>query len=216
MKVYTQKNLPKSTSAQKEQMFYIHMTRRKIEHAFYRQNKRSMRIDIAQKEQMCYNTGMAKTYKVLETKPDGHEVRLYEDGSKRDERGWLLELAPGIRDTVIRTPERAREVHEIRKRKILERIEQGVTDALKADTPYHAIAYIIATRAKVAMESDGREGNDAAKLVLQAMDAFQDKRETHTTVQRNEYVMDDETRDIIMRIVEAKRGTKEIIDGELE
>jgi hypothetical protein len=55
------------------------------------------------------------------------------------------------------------------------------------------------------MKDDTRTGNEAAKIVLQALDAYQAKEQVSTNVLRNEITIDDNTRLLLERLAQAKR-----------
>lgn len=135
----------------------------------------------------------------------GDEVRLYQDGSKRNQKGHLLEyLETG---GAIITAETARQYHALRKQKILESIEQTLTDITKTKLPADAIAAIVGKRAQIAMNDDTRTGNEAAKIVLSAVDAYQDRKmETKEQVTRHEYTIDDDTRRLLTALIRERRG----------
>lgn len=152
-----------------------------------------------------------KKYEIIEVREDGTEVRQYEDGALRNQYGHLLERHPNAGPII--TQETARQMRDLRKQKILDEIEKGVMDVTKANTPASAIGALVARRAKVAMEDDGRNGNEAAKIVLNAIDAYQDKmREEQINTTRHEYSMDEETREILEKFAAMKRG--EVIEVE--
>lgn len=135
----------------------------------------------------------------------GDEVRLYADGSKRNQNGRLLEKLPGGNELI--TSETARQYHALRKQKILESIEQTLTDITKTKLPADAIAAIVGKRAQIAMTDDTRTGNEAAKIVLSAVDAYQDRKvETKENITRHEYTIDDDTRRLLMTMIQERRG----------
>lgn len=160
-----------------------------------------MRVD--RMEQMCYNMGMGKPYTLLETKADGTEVRLYENGDKRNQNGQLLEHN-GKGNEII-TPENSRYYRELRKQKILTAIENGLMRVTDAPNPSEAIAHIVTKRAEVAMLDNGRAGNDAAKIVLAAMDALPDRQTENVQVQRHEYSIDEDTMRVVEELVRMRR-----------
>src|SRR5688572_6584492 len=148
-----------------------------------------MRVD--RLEQMCYNMGMGKPYTLLEVRDDGTEVRLYENGDKRNQNGQIIEGYTG-KDTII-TAENSRFYRDLRKQKILTAIENGLMRVTDAPNPSEAIAHIVTKRAEIAMTDNGRAGNDAAKIVLAAMDALPDKQAETIQTQRHEYSIDEDT-----------------------
>lgn len=153
---------------------------------------------------MAGRDGQEKTYELLEVRDDGTEVRLYASGEKRNQRGQLIEAAPW--NNII-TPENAHEYNRRRKQKVLEAIEQKLVDVTKANAPADAIAHIVGKRAEIAMRDDTRTGNEAAKIVLAAVDAYQDKAAPEkTNVTRHEYAIDDETKAILEEMLRARRG----------
>ena len=84
-------------------------------------------------------------------------------------------------------------------------------DVTKTNIPADAIAAIVGKRAEIAMKDDSRTGNEAAKIVLAAVDAYQDKQTEQTTVTRNEYVMDTDTRRLLESILESRRENDVIV-----
>jgi hypothetical protein len=158
---------------------------------------------------MCYNIGMAK-YELLSMDEHGNEVRLYENGHLRNQNGQLLTAPP---NAVKITAETSHAYNRRRKEKILEEIEKSVMDITRTNVPAEAIGAIVGKRAKVAMTDEGKTGNDAARIVLQALDAYQERvEETRTNVLRHEYVIDDETIALLEKITRMKRD--EVIDSD--
>lgn len=171
-----------------------------------------MRVDMDRLEQTCYNTGMGKPYTLLEILPDGTERRQYENGDIRNQNGQLLELGTQLENHLI-TSDTARDYHQMRKAKMLAAIEAGVMRVTDAPNPAEAAGHIVAKRAEVALRDNGRAGNEAAKIVLAAMDALQDKRQETTHTERHEYTLDTETMDTIAKMIAVRNGD-EIIDAE--
>lgn len=168
-----------------------------------------MRITIDEIERSCYNTGMAKytpksSYQLLEIKDNGDEVRLYENGDKRNQLGQIVEY--GGQGKLI-TAETSRDYAQRRKAKILREIEAKLTDITKTNAPAEAIAAIVGKRAEIAMKDTTRTGNEAAKIVLSAVDAYQTKAEEHTQVIQHEYTVDDETRALLHAMIQERRDT---------
>jgi hypothetical protein len=164
-----------------------------------------MRIDIDVIEHLCYNIPMAQ-YQVIGTDTDGKEIRLYEsDGSIRNWRGQLLVKHP---QAVEITADTTHDYTKRRKQKILDAIEQNVMDITRTNVPADAIGKIVGKRAEIAMNDNTRTGNDAARLVLQAIDAYQDKVDnTRTNVLRHEYSIDSETRALLDAMIQERRDT---------
>lgn len=158
-------------------------------------------------EQMCYNWGMSeeKAYELIKIEEDGTEWRKYPNGYIRDQKGRILVLPEHIRENHLITPEKHAEYMKRRKERYMAAMEAGVTEGLQAYGVEEAIAKIMAKRAQVAVSDDGRAGNDAAKLILQALDAFQEKQVKHEHVQRQEYYLDPETAGILERMLDRKR-----------
>lgn len=153
---------------------------------------------------MAGRDGTEKTFEVLEVREDGTEVRLYENGEKRNQRGQLIEAAPW--NNII-TSETAHEYNRRRKQKVLEAIESKLMDVTKMGAPAEAIAHIVGKRAEIAMSDDSRTGNEAAKIVLSAVDAYQDKAAPEkTNVTRHEYAIDEETKALLEEMLRARRG----------
>lgn len=165
---------------------------------------------VACNRDLWYNGDMTrekKPYTLLETTDDGHEIRLYEDGSKRNERGQLIEKAYDDAAPII-TPETARLLHAARKQKILDAIENKLTSVTRTRAPADAIAHIVGKRAEVAMDDNGRAGNEAAKIVLSAVDAYQEKRaDDYTKTTRHEYAIDDETKALLHEMLRQRRDS---------
>lgn len=161
---------------------------------------------VAHNRILWYNQGMGKPYTLLETREDGTEVRLYEDGSKRNQRGELLEYLDSGASII--TPETARLLHAARKAKILAAIEAELTSVTRTSVPSEAIGKIVGKRAAIAMEDDSRAGNEAAKIVLSAVDAYQEKQpDDYAKVTRHEYAMDDETKALLHEMLRQRRDT---------
>ena len=157
-------------------------------------------------------TDVLPKYELLSVDADGNEVRRYRDGSTRDQRGRTLAFIPGGNELI--TAETARAYHAKRKAKILAAIESKLTDITRTTVPADAIAAIVGKRAEIAMNDDTRTGNDAAKIVLSAVDAYQDKAPHETTnTQRHEYTMDAETRALLEAVLRERR---ENTDGDAE
>ena len=135
---------------------------------------------------------------------DGQQVRQYEDGTLRRDNGTLVKK-PDFLAIHSFTPELAQKAHETRKKRILEAIEQGVMRVTEAPNPAEAIGRIIEKRARVAMNDEGRAGNEASKIVLLALDALQDKKQETIQTQRHEYTMDADTLRIVEAMVRARR-----------
>jgi len=177
-----------------------------------------MRIAIDRLERMCYNTGMenkdktTKTYVLLSVDDNGHETRQYENGDIRDERGRLLSMGTGIENHLI-TSDTAHDYHRMRKEKNLRAIESKLVDITKTRLPAEAIAAIVGKRAELAMNDDTKVGNDAARIVLQAVDAYQNRvnEDNRIDVLRHEYTMDERTMELLERIAAVRRG--DVIDG---
>lgn len=143
-------------------------------------------------------------YEIIEF--NGKPARKYPDGAIRNEKGQLMQFPPSLEGKNIQNSEQASALAKRRKQLYLEAIEQGLQDAAPGyGTPHEAVRHIIKKRAQVAMSDEGRAGNDAARLVLEAADALQDKKQENVQVQRMEYTIDEETRALIMEIAHQKR-----------
>ena len=169
-------------------------------------------------ERLCYNWYMAK-YTLLKVE-NGIEYRQYENGAIRNQNGQIIQLpddSPLLTEHAI-TSDNAHTYHQMRKDKILKAIENRVMDVTKTNIPAEAIGAIVGKRAEIAMKDDTRIGNEAAKIVLSAIDAYQDKAETRTDVRRQELVMDDNTRLLLERLIEAKRRdvSTNVLDGSVD
>lgn len=171
-------------------------------------------------EQVCYNRDMTQNtdnkpkYELLGyDEVTGNEIRLYQDGSKRNQNGRLIELPSDVYDNPVITSENARDYHRMRKQKILDAIEQSVMDVTRTKLPSQAIGAIVGRRAEIAMKDDSRVGNEAAKIVLQAIDAYQNRVIEDKTVTRNEITLDDNTRELLERLAQMKRDADDdVID----
>jgi len=142
-------------------------------------------------------------YEIIGQDEEGREIRLYaSDGSIRNWRGQLIEQHPNAK---LITPDNNATFQKRRKQKILEAIEAKITDVTKMNHPAEAIAAIVGKRALVAMKDNTRTGNDAAKIVLAAVDAYQDKAETRTDVLRHEYAIDQQTRELLEQLARERR-----------
>ena len=147
-------------------------------------------------------------YEIIEFK--GQPARLYhKDGSIRDEKGHVLKKPDYIMKYSI-TSELSKEYRSRRKELMLQAVEDGVIKATKAADPYAAMSRIIQRRAEVAMKDDGRAGNEAAKIVMEALDAYQDKKSENVNVQRNEYVIDEATQNMLLDIMSNRQ--EDVID----
>jgi hypothetical protein len=141
------------------------------------------------------------------------EIRRYQDGTLRDQNGRARTLVPSMVAQQI-TAETAHTMHKLRKQKILDAIESKLKDVTKTKIPADAIAAIVGKRAQIAMTDDTRTGNEAAKIVLAAVDAYQDKATEQTMVTRNEYAMDADTRQLLESILESRRENNgEVLDA---
>lgn len=164
---------------------------------------------------MAGRDGTQKKWELLEVLEDGTEVRLYESGEKRNQNGQLIEAAPWNK---IITPEISREYQKRRKEKVLEAIEQKLVDVTKTHAPAEAIAHIVGKRAEIAMRDESRTGNEAAKIVLSAVDAYQDKAvQENTNVTRHEYTIDEETKALFQQLLEQRRrndSVEGVINGD--
>jgi hypothetical protein len=147
-------------------------------------------------------------YTVVGTDASGKEIRLYADGSKRNWRGQLIEKPPYAVEI---TSETSAAHNAMRKEKYLRAIEKHVTSVTKMNNPADAIGYIVGKKALVAMNDDTRTGNEAAKIVLQALDAYQDKVQQQVSVTRNEYVMDSATIELLEQMIDKR--DENIIDA---
>lgn len=143
-------------------------------------------------------------YDLLHVDESGNEVRRYKDGSLRNQNGHLLAKLDNAGYEI--TQENARHYHALRKAKILREIESKLKDVTKTNAPAEAIAAIVGKRAEIAMNDDTRTGNEAAKIVLSAVDAYQDKQnnDQQTTI-RNEYTMDAETKALLYAMIQERR-----------
>lgn len=160
---------------------------------------------------MTNSTNVPKKYEIIGYNDNGDEIRLYADGSKRNSKGQLIELPRDVYHNPIITSENVHEYHKARKEKILQAIEQSVMDITKTKLPSEAIGAIVAKRAEIAMKDETRVGNEAAKIVLQAIDAYQNRVDTSTNVVRNELVIDDNTRAMIERLAQMKRDSDDAV-----
>lgn len=135
----------------------------------------------------------------------GNEIRLYPDGAKRNQYGHLLER-PNYDGIQTITKDNAHDYLRRRKEKILESIEKSVMDVTKTRLPSDAIGAIVGKRAEIAMNDDTRVGNEAAKIVLQAIDAYQNRIQENnsTNVLRQEVTLDDNTRALLERVAQLK------------
>jgi hypothetical protein len=103
-------------------------------------------------------------------------------------------------------------MHRKRKEKILRAVENGLMRVTGTDTQYEAISRIVEKRAQVAMDDSGRAGNDAAKIVLAAIDALPDRTVKQEQTVTHEYSIDPDTMRIVEQMVRARRDG--IIDAE--
>lgn len=155
---------------------------------------------------------ITRKYVLIGTDDNGNEIREYQDGSIRNQNGHLLKR-PDYDGIQTITKDNAHDYLKRRKEKILESIEQSVMDVTKTRLPSDAIGAIVGKRAAIAMTDDTRVGNEAAKIVLQAIDAYQNRvqESNSTNVLRNELTIDDNTRKLLERIADMKRN--DVIDA---
>lgn len=192
---------------------------------FYESKLRSEILRIVDRiEQTCYNIGMDystlsviqsfEKYDLLHVDDEGNEVRRYKDGTLRNQNGQALSK-PNVFNEHLITSDTARTYHALRKAKILREIEAKLQDVTKTNAPASAIAAIVGKRAEIAMNDDTRTGNEAAKIVLSAVDAYQDKQTAdQTTTIRNEYALDDKTRELFERMTRERRDdTANVLDA---
>ena len=154
--------------------------------------------------------GQKASYEIVEILPDGQEIRRYENGDLRNQNGHMIQPIEGQN---IITHDTARSHHKMRKDKILQAIESRLQDVTKMSAPAEAIAAIVGKRAEIAMKDKTRTGNEAAKIVLGAVDAYQDKQETRTNVLRNEYAIDTQTVELLERIAQARSNRTNVLQS---
>lgn len=140
---------------------------------------------------------------------EGKPARLYANGDIRDLRGRIVKLGDDRMRQYAITSETAHEFHQKRKEKILKAIEAGVMRVTDAPDPYAAISRIVEKRAEVALQDNNKAGNDAARIVLQALDALQDRRQETTVTNRQEYSIDPDTMRIVEGMMRARRDFSE-------
>lgn len=157
-------------------------------------------------EQMCYNCNMSEEtkYELLKVE-EGVEWRKYPNGHIRNQKGQLLVLPEEIRENHLITSENHHEFIEARKNRYLAAMEAGVTEGARAYGVEEAMSKIMARRAQVALSDGGKAGNDAARIILDALDAYQDKRVRQENVQRQEYSIDPDTMAVLEKLLELKR-----------
>lgn len=153
---------------------------------------------------MTRRNGEKAVYELLEVKEDGTEIRKYEDGTIRNQKGHALTKLPNEGHEI--TVDNARHYHALRKAKILHAIEAKITDITRTNAPAEAIAAIVGKRAEIAMKDKTRTGNDAAKIVLSAVDAYQEKQTAVTNTERHEYTIDDDTKALLHALLTERRG----------
>jgi len=153
-------------------------------------------------------------YELLEILPDGREKRRYPNGDIRDNNGRLIQIPERVTDMTI-TDETSAHFRQLRQQKMLKAIENGLMRVTDAPNPSEAVAHIVSKRAEIAMTDNGRAGNDAAKIVLAAIDALPDRRHEQIQTQRHEYTIDKETMRIVEEMIRMRRDgyTKENNDN---
>ena len=166
-------------------------------------------------ERMSDNTDIRTNvpkYEVIGHDDKHGEVRKYNDGYIRNARGQIIVLPETLPQI---TTENAHEYLAMRKAKILRAIEARVQDVTKTNAPAEAIAAIVGKRAEIAMKDNTRTGNEAAKIVLSAVDAYQEKAMvTRSDIVRHEYTVDDDTRALLHAMIQDRRDTH-TTDGEI-
>jgi len=143
------------------------------------------------------------TYEIVQH--NGRQARLYPNGDIRDDNGRVLQLGDDRLQVHAITSENARQYHQMRKEKILKAVESGVMRVTNAPDPYAAISRIVERRAEVAMSDNTRAGNDAARIVLQALDALQDKAQETTVTHVTEHKIDPDTMRVVESMLRARR-----------
>lgn len=162
---------------------------------------------------MDNNSTNVPKYELLGYDDMGNEIRLYQDGRKRNQKGQLLELPSDLESHQI-TSDNAHLRLQQRKQKILDAIEKSVMTVTRTNVPADAIGAIVAKRAEIAMTDDTRTGNEAARIVLQAIDAYQNRVTDSQQTVNNVYKMDAETLETLRRIASIRSSAQndDVID----
>lgn len=142
-------------------------------------------------------------YEIIGYDDNGEEIRRYPNGTLRNSKGRILQLPDYLQSHQI-TSDNAHLRLAQRKQKILDAIEKSVMSVTRTNVPADAIGMIVGKRAEIAMNDDTRTGNEAAKIVLSALDAYQEKQNVSTNVLRNEITLDDNTRALLERVAQLK------------
>lgn len=113
--------------------------------------------------------------------PDGRKGKRWENGSVTDAATGHI-IVPSRNAVKIVTSEDARTMANKRHAKRQAVIEKHVKKATGAFSTDAALGKIAAKRARVALNDDGRAGNDAAKFVFLVLDALPEKKKELATV----------------------------------
>lgn len=107
-------------------------------------------------------------YEIVEY--EGRSVRKYPDGSLRNEHGSF------IRPSVTLSPEQAKAMVQARWNKARQKALEAIKEETGVEDEWDGVKAILRKRVRVALTDDGRAGNDAAKMILQAADVMRDHR----------------------------------------
>jgi len=148
---------------------------------------------------MGEDTRALQPYEIIEY--EGQEARRYPDGVIRSTKGYVLSLPPDV----------ARELERRRRAIGEERAREGIMKGTQSDTPEDAVMKIVRARAIVAITDQGRPGNDAAKLVLQAAGYLNPEKTVQVSGEVNHKVAPQLPQDYLDYV--RRRAAKEVIEG---
>lgn len=119
--------------------------------------------------------------------PDGTQGKKWENGSVTRMNGTLVYPADNAGKIV--TSEQAREMaakrHEARRETIEKYVQAEAAKHVKATGAFStddALGVLAAARARVALNDEGRAGNDAAKLIFMLLEAMPDSKKNEQRI----------------------------------
>lgn len=136
--------------------------------------------------------------------PDGTQGKKWANGSITNAKGHIVVAAENSNRIVTREDAQEMVAKRVAKRK--ETIEKYVTAAVRKKTKASgafqsddALGVLLAKRAEVALEDNGRAGNDAAKLVLHVLEALPDQKKNEVKV-THQHELSDKTVEMLREL----------------
>lgn len=140
---------------------------------------------------------------------EGEPARKYPNGEIRHHiRGYVLKFPP----------EHGRALANRKKDLAQEAALEGLTKGTGSKTAEEAWAKIVATKAKGALENDDRAGTEMARFVGKATGFIDDNRQVEVSGQVNHVPVpiDEETRKVLLKLIQERRDNPNVIDGEVK